>query len=143
MKWVVFAAALAAIYPFADWIRRHPREVPKVWMFIGFLPFGMTAFGSLNVSIISWAEWQGYVKGLQFSALDACILSVYLTLPKSRNPLPMRFALAFYLAAILFSAFQAPVYMAAGFYAWQFARMILVYMVVARACAESASPTRC
>jgi O-antigen ligase len=44
--------------------------------------------------------------------------------------------MAFYFIAVLLSAFQTPVPMASLFYAWQLARMFLVYAVVANACVD-------
>ena len=69
MKWAALAIALAVILPLSDWLRRNPRETPKIWMLVGFLPFGIGAF-HLYMAIISWAEWPGHVKGLELSILD-------------------------------------------------------------------------
>jgi hypothetical protein len=141
VKWVIFAVALVAIFPFSQWLRRNPGEAPKVWMCLGFLPFGLTALPALNISVISWPEWPGYVKGLQFSALDACTLAIYLALPRSKHALPFRVSMGLYFAAVVFSIFQAQAPEAAVFYAWQLARMFLLYAVVVKACVDERVPS--
>jgi O-antigen ligase len=141
VKWVVLIVALAAIFPFSQWLRRNPREIPKVWMLMGFMPFGLTARPEFDIAIISWAGWPGYVKGLEFSLLDACALAIYISLPRTQHPLPFRLSMAFYFIAVVLSIFQASVPMAAVFYAWQLARVFLVYAVVAKACADERVPS--
>ena len=67
MKWAALAVILASIMPLAGWFRRNPRHSPKVWMLMGFLPFGVGAF-HLYMAVISWPTWAGYVKGVEISA---------------------------------------------------------------------------
>ena len=135
MKWAALFVALAAVMPFAGWLRRHPNETPKVWMLVGFLPF---AIGTLHLymAAISWPEWPGYVKGTEISILDLLAISLLLSIPRTGHGLPFRLSMAFYLIAILLSALQSSVPMAALFYAWQVARMFLVYAVVAKGCED-------
>jgi O-antigen ligase len=141
VKWVVLFVVLAGIVPLSGWLRRNPGETPKFWMLLGLLPFVLGAhikpipeapLFHLYLAFVSWPEWPGYVKGAEFSLLDALALSLYLSLPATRHPLPFRFSMAFYLVAISLSAFQAWVPMAALFYSWQIARMFLVYAAVAK-----------
>ena len=126
MKWIALAVLLASIFPLAGWLRRNPREVPKFWMLMGVLPFVMVTF-HLFVAIISWAGWPGYVKGAEFSTLDALAIALYLSLPRLTQRIPFRLSMALYFTAVLLSVFQAGVPMASLFYAWQLARMFLVY----------------
>ncbi len=135
VKWVFLSLLLGGILPLSQWLRGNPRDAPKVWMLMGFLPFGMGPL-HLFVAPISWAGWPGYVKGVEFSALDALALAVYFSLPRGGRPLPFRLSMGLYLGAVLLSTFQADVPMAALFYAWQLARMFLLYAVVAKACAD-------
>jgi hypothetical protein len=139
VKFVGLFIILAAIWPVSRWLRQNPRDAPKFWMFIGFLPFGGTAFHSY-IAIVSWADWPGYVKGIEFSVLDGLAIAGYLSLPRFRHPLPFRVSMALYFVASLISAFQADVPVAALFYPWQLARMFLLYAVVARACADPRVP---
>src|ERR1700737_2330311 len=122
--------------PLSGWLRRNPRQRPKFWMLMGFLPFVVTDL-HLYMAIDSWADWGGYVKGAEFSILDVLALAVCFSLPGGRHPLPFRFSMALYFLATLLSAFQADQPMAALFYPWQLARMFLVYAAVTRAaCAD-------
>ena len=112
---------------------------------MGFLPFVLVSVPGLGglhlyMAINSWAEWPGYVKGIEFSVLDALALALYFSLPGTRHPLPFRFSMALYFLATLLSALEAEVPMAALFYSWQLARMFLVYAVVTRACADPRVP---
>jgi O-antigen ligase len=132
VKWLALAAALAAILPLAGWLRRNPRQSPKIWILVGFLPFGIGAF-HLYMAAISWQFWPGYVKGAEISALDLLALSMYLSLPRKGYALPFRLSMALYFIAALLSVLAAGVPMAALFYVWQIARMFLVYAVVVNA----------
>lgn len=134
MKWLALAVGLAGIVPLAGWLRRNPRETPKVWMLMGFLPL---VVGGLHwyMAAISWAGWPGYVKGTEISILDLLAVALYLSLPRSRIVLPFRLSMALYFFAVLLSALQTSVPMATLFYAWQLARMFLLYAVVTKASA--------
>jgi len=135
VKWLGFIVILAAIMPLSWWLRRNPRGAPKIWILIGFLPFALGPF-HLYMAIVSWPAWPGYVKGAEFSVLDALALSVYLSLPGAPRPLPFRLSMALYFLAVLLSTLQASVPTAALFYSWQLARIFLVYAVVTRGCAD-------
>jgi O-antigen ligase len=135
VKWVVLVIALASILPLSDWLRRNPSEVPKVWVLMGFLSFLFVPL-HLYIATISWPLWPGFVKGAELSILDLLALIIYFSLPRARHSLPFQLSIAFYFCAVLISAFQANVPMAALFYSWQLARIFLVYAVVVRACAD-------
>ncbi len=135
MKWVFLAFLLAAVMPLAGWLRRNPRETPKIWILMGVLPFGVGAF-HLDLAVISWPQWAGYVKGLEISVMDLLALALYFSLPRTGRALPFRISMALYFLAVLLSVFQSSVPIAALFYAWQIARMFLVYAVVVKACAD-------
>lgn len=134
MKWVAFIIVLAGIAPVSNWLRRNSDKAPLIWMLVGFLPVALGTF-HLYFAMVSWAEWPGYVKGAEFSVLDALAIAIYFTLPATRDPLPFRFSMALYFLAVLISAFQAGAPIAALFYPWQLARMFLLYAVTCRACA--------
>jgi O-antigen ligase len=139
VKWVGLFIVLGAIFPLSRWLRQNPNHAPKVWLLVGCLPF-VTAYFHLYMAIISWPNWSGYVKGIEFSVLDGLMLALYFSSRSTRHPLPFRFSMALYFLAALLSVLQAEVPMAALFYVWQLARMFLVYAVVARACADSRVP---
>ena len=70
MKWVALAVALALFLPFAEWMRRHPRYIPWLWMCIGIVPFAQSAVPELGMAIVAWKDWPGFAKGIDISALD-------------------------------------------------------------------------
>jgi O-antigen ligase len=139
VKWVGLIMVLAAILPLSNWLRQNPRDAPKLWMLMGFLPFALS-FVHLNMAIISWLGWPGYIEGAEFSVLDGLAIAIYLSLPKARHPVPFRFSMAFYFFATVLSATQASEPTAALFYSWQLARMFLVYATVAKGCADPRVP---
>ncbi len=135
MKWVFLAACIVAVPLFSNWLRQNPQHALKVWIGIGFLPFAQTIRPEFDIAVISWAFWPGYVKGLEISLLDAAALAIYLS-RRRRGPVAFRTAMMVYLATIAASVVVAQVPMAATFYLWQFARVLFLFVVVARACAE-------
>jgi hypothetical protein len=139
VKWVSLIMILAAIVPLSNWLRRNPRQAPKLWMLLGFLPFALS-FAHLNMAIISWLGWPGYLLGAEFSVLDGLALALYLSLPGARRPVPFRLSMALYFLATVLSALQASQPTAALFYSWQLARMFLVYATVARGCVDPRVP---
>ncbi len=133
MKWIFLIALIGGIVPLSQCLRANPREAPKVWALMGFLPFAMGPL-HLFAAPISWAGWPGYVKGIEFTALDALAIAVYLALPRAkRRPLPFRFSMILYFTTVVLSIFQSGAPMATFFYVWQMARMFLVYAVFVRA----------
>src|SRR6266852_3923271 len=122
---------LAAILPLSNWLRQNPREAPKLWMLLGFLPFALS-FIHFNMAVVSWLGWPGYVQGAEFSILDGLAIALYLALPRTSRSIPFRFSMALYFFATVLSAVQAAEPTAALFYSWQLARMLLVYATVAR-----------
>lgn len=132
MKWVIFAAALAVVFPAAQWLRQNPRHVPKVWTLFGFLPFAYNP----HISLIDWAGWPGYVLGIPVTGVDLLALIMFMILPPARRPAPFRMAMAFYFIAMVLSIVQAQVPMAAAFYPWQLLRVYFVYIVVRRASSD-------
>lgn len=135
MKWAALAILLAAIVPFAGWLRHNTREVPKVWILMGFLPFCLGEF-HLYMATISWPGWPGYVKGTEISIMDVLAIALYLSLPRTTCALPFKLPMVLYFIAAVLSVFQTAVPMASIFYAWQLARMFLVYAVVTKASAD-------
>ena len=127
MKWVLFAIALAGLFPLAGWLRQTPLQRPKIWMLMGCLPFLLTALPRLEIALIAWPDWPGIAKGIEISALDMLALAIYLSLPRGGEPLPFKVAMGFYLAAVLLSAIHAIVPFATIFYVWQLARVFLIF----------------
>jgi O-antigen ligase len=135
LKWLGLVILLLTTIALSAWVRRNPQATPKIMIVVGFLPFGMIPF-HLFMAVISWPDWPGHVKGIEFSVLDALALALYLGLPRRGDNLPFRASMACYFFAVVFSVFQAAVPMAAAFYVWQLARMFLVFAAVSRACTD-------
>lgn len=139
MKWVGLAIVLATIFPLSNWLQRNPSKAPLLWMLLGFLPFALS-FLHLSMAFISWLSWPGYVKGAEFSVLDALALALYRSTPGPRRPIPFKLLIGLYILATVISAFASAEPTAALFYSWQVGRMFLIFIVVARGCADPRVP---
>ena len=73
---------------------------------MGFLPFALS-FAHLNMAIISWLGWPGYLQGGEFSVLDALALALYLSLPGTRHAVPFRLSMVLYFVSTVISAFNS------------------------------------
>jgi O-antigen ligase len=135
VKWPILALALLAILPFSQWLRSNPDKAPKIWTLLGLLPFLLDA-AHLQVAVVAWPLWPGFVRGIEVSAIDVIALSAYLGLPRARNSVPFRWAMAAYFFAVLLSVFQAGVWDAAFFYLVQLARIFFLFVVINKACAD-------
>ena len=126
---------LIFLVPVSGFLRRNPRQSQIAWILLGFLPF-VTEFFHLYMAVHSTAEWGGYVKGAEVSLLDLIVLALYFTVAGERQPLPFRFSMLFYFLMTVLSAFLAWQPELSLLYAWQLARMFLVYATVTRGCAD-------
>ena len=52
------------------------------------MPFANSAVPQLDIALINWSGWPGFVKGALFSALDAAALAIYLSQTKTKRPIP-------------------------------------------------------
>lgn len=103
----------------------------SAWFFIGAAPF-IIGYFHLEVSIISWAYWPGYVKGMIVSLLDTLALAILITSRNHQSNKTIFFAYCAYLAAtVVASAFATP-WAASLFFSWQLMRAILIFSAVAR-----------
>src|ERR1700751_2439857 len=99
MKWVGLIITLAAIVPLAGWVRRNPQQAPKLWMLIGFLPFATRPF-HLFMAAVSWPAWPNFVRGFEFSVLDAVAIALYFSLPGQQRGRPFLVLMLFYFLAV-------------------------------------------
>lgn len=105
------------------------------WFAIGLAPF-VIGYLHLDVSIISWAFWPGYVKGMIVSLLDSLALAILLSTRAAPGGKLLLWAyLAFLTATVVSSLFASP-WMASFLFTWQTARAILVFAAVARVTAQ-------
>ncbi len=136
MKWPVLALMAFASVALPGWLRRNPSGLQIIGFLIGFCPFFLGWY-HLNMAIISWADWPGYVKGVEVSIVDFLIVAVYFTLPRTIRPFPLllTFTMAAYFFAALLSILQSGVPITSFFYCWQLLKLYFLCSVLARACA--------
>ena len=95
--------AAAAI---AGWIRSNPKQAPVVWGLLGFLPFVLTPW-HLIVAPYSTPLWPGYVKGWEFSLLDAIAVGVIFGTRDRWPKLTLVLPFLAYIFAVLIAVYQA------------------------------------
>lgn len=139
MKWIALLLFVALAPALTAWLRENHRLAPRAWAVIGFMPF---VFGSWHLIIapVSWSEWPGYAKGMEVSLMDAVAAACFLSLLNVPVSKPVIICFVVYILAILLSAFFAGVPEASLFYAWQVARVMIVFAAVAKVCADERGP---
>jgi O-antigen ligase len=120
---------------FCALLKGDPRSRRFSWLFIGLSPF-IISYLHLDVSIISWAYWPGYVKGALISLLDAVAIAVLITLAPTPHKSVILWAYLSYLSATLLSVLFADPWMGSIFFPWQLGRAIIVFVAVARVSAQ-------
>lgn len=105
------------------------------WFAIGLVPFLIGPL-HLDVSIMSWAYWPGYVKGMIVSLLDSLALAILLTTRSSRTSQPLLWAYVAFLIGSAVASFFATTWLASFFFSWQLARAILLFAAVSRVAAH-------
>jgi O-antigen ligase len=105
------------------------------WFSIGAAPF-MIGYLHLDVSIISWAYWPGYVKGVIVSILDTLSLAILFTSRPYPSKKPILIVYVTYLAVTVVTSVFATPWMASMFFSWQVARVILLFAAVSRIAAQ-------
>lgn len=138
MKWPVLFLSVLMILPVSAWLRRNRHQYRLIWGVFGFLPFGLAAVPQLDIALVDWSGWPGFVKGVLFSAVDVAALSLLFALPKSDRPVPFRLPMLLYFGVVSFSVLYAWNSVPAFFYPWQLLRVFLIFYVVARATEDRA-----
>jgi hypothetical protein len=98
---------------------------------MSFLPFLQSSL-HLYMALISWRDWPGYVKGLEFSVVDLLALIIYCSLPRKSPGFLFLIPMALYFITSVSSVAVATFPEAALFYPWQLARMFFLFLVVFR-----------
>lgn len=140
MKWVALLLFAGLVPALISWLRGNPERAPIVWTAMGFLPFVMDPW-HLIIAPISWAMWPGFAKGLELSLLDFVALAVFLRYQKIRIASPLLTVLPLYILVVLATMAWSGVPMAAFFYAWQLARVMLLFAAVAKICQDQRGPS--
>lgn len=131
MRFVALALFLLAIPVISSLHRKGPFERQMIWALLGFLPF-VTEAWHLDASIISWALWPGHAKGLLMALLDSVAIGSLMALPPQRVKTPFTILIIAYIAAATLSIVFAQVKLASFFFAWELARMLLLFIAVSR-----------
>lgn len=116
---------------FVSWIKKGPKERNWAYFGLGILPFTVNAW-NLDVSLVNWAAWPGYAKGLVITGLDVLALAIIMTHPRPRGMPPLMGFLAFYALAAFVSLGFSDVPMGSFFYVFQLCRLLLVFTAVAK-----------
>lgn len=140
MKWVALLLFIAIVPALAAWLRGNAQRRPIVWTILGLLPFVMDPL-HLSVAPIAWPMWPGYVKGMEVSLLDAVALAVLLSSSNVRIRSPMLIVLPVYILLVLISMVNSGVPEAAFFYAWQLARILLLFVAIVKICNDERGPS--
>lgn len=141
MKFGVLFLALLAIFPLGLLLRSTPVLRKPFWIVFGALPFFAAAIPLFDVGLLSWAgRWVGFVYGLQISIVDILAAAALFAMPRGKLPWWCKLPFLLYLLATALSLLQAAEPVAASFGLLQFARIYLVMVVVARACADPDVP---
>ena len=139
MKWIALLIFFAAVPLLMARLRSHPAQAPTIWAMMGFLPFVLDSW-HLRVGPISWLMWPGYVKGMEVSLLDSFALAVILSYPNVRVKSPILLVLPLYILTVALTMTYSGAPEATFFYAWQLARVMLVFVAVAKICQDERGP---
>lgn len=137
MKFLALIYALLMAFPLSLLLQASPAFTRIFWVAIGALPFLAPVLPVFDMGLITWADtWIGYVYGLEVTILDIALLAALFAV-RGRG-LPWVYTLPFlvFIVALALSMTQADEPTAAFFGVWQHLRMLLVMVVVARACRE-------
>ena len=131
VKWIVLGLLLLSIPVAIVWLRSAPKLAPWFWTLLTFLPFVLAPW-QLTVSPYATPFWSGYVKGWQFTALDAVAIAILFGHRGKwqRSYLILPFLL--YASAVVVSITQARFGALASSYFVQLMRVFLVFLAVAR-----------
>lgn len=128
----VAMALLPIFYIFLlSWIRKGPVQRQWAYFGLGLLPFTVNAW-NLDVSLVNWSAWPGYSKGLIITVLDLLAVAIIVTHRQPRGAPPMTWFIVAYLLAATLSVAMTPVPMASFFFAFQVARLLVLFMAVAK-----------
>ena len=134
MKWI-FVAALMVLTPAATaFLRANRRYLVHACFLLAFTIFFQDAL-HLTVSPIVWA-WLGPIQGTQVGLVDSLAVAMVLSTQSVRIPVGLMLAFGLYLLGILLSSFAAHQLTPVGFYAWQLARVTLVFIAISRVTAR-------
>lgn len=131
MHYIAFIIVLLAIPAFVTWIKSNSPQAKWAYFGLGLLPFTLNSW-NLDGSLINWAAWPGYVKGIVLTMMDALALAVIMTHRSPRGLPPLSGYLIAYILAAFLSVAMADVPMGSLFYPFQLLRVLIVMVAVAK-----------
>ncbi|GAA3893234.1 hypothetical protein GCM10022276_10530 [Sphingomonas limnosediminicola] len=132
MKWVFIAGLVILVPLLIGLFRSNQKYLVYAAFAIGALPFVIVPH--LYAAPYSWAGWQGTVKGIEVSLLDAVAVAVLFSTPKARIPLPLKLAFLLLMVGVAVSTAVAYQKLPALFYVWQLMRAGVLFVAVFRLC---------
>lgn len=130
MRIIGILVVLLSIPILIGWLQHFPRQRKWAYLAVGLLPFVSGAL-NLDVALINWDGWPGYVRGLVLSLLDTLALAILITSKSPFRKLPLAAIFLFYLFAALLSVAISTLPMSSTFYAFQLLRVFVVFAAVA------------
>lgn len=130
MRYVGLVLIFLSLPVFIGWLNSQPRQ--RVWAYfaMGALPLSISWI-NLDASLINWATWPGYAKGIVVTLIDTLALALIFTSRAPWRGLPfLGLFLAYLLATALSMAFSN-LPMSSSFYVFQIVRVLLVFVAVA------------
>ena len=130
MRFIAFVFIIALIPLLANWYKSNPALRHWAYAGLGILPF-VSNYLNLDASVISWAAWPGYAKGLTLTALDSLAIAIIIVTPGALRKLPFMLVMWAYIGAALVSVAFSNSPMSSFFYVFQLIRILLLYVAVA------------
>lgn len=131
MRFIAIAFVILAFPLLCVWLKQGRQQKLWAYLLVGMLPFTLNAW-QLDAALINWAGWPGYAKGMVVTLLDSLALAIIVTHRAPRGITPFVPWLLAYLAAATLSIAVSDQPMASAFYAFQFVRVIVLVVAVAR-----------
>ena len=134
MKWIFLFALLMLVPIVSGLIRSDRQNIVRVCFLLGF---SILLLGpSLWTAPYGWPTWPDPVKGVEVSFIDSLALALFLSMPKVRIPASIKVSYLLICLALFISTCVAYNRIAAFFYFWEFLRATLLFVAIARACAN-------
>lgn len=134
MKWVFLIAAVLLAPIVFGLIRSDRRNIVRVCFVLGVSIFLLGP--SLWSAPIAWPTWPAPTKGTEVSFIDSIALALLLSMPKVRIPTSIKVSYLLICLALFVSTCVAYNRIAALFYVWQLLRATLLFVAIARTCAN-------
>ncbi len=118
----------------AMFLRNNRQHLPKAAFLLALLPFIEMRL-NVTASPYTWPTWQGFVKGIDVSLIDALAIAMIFASGPIKTPLRLKLAFSFFVFVFILSTAFAEIYLPSVFYGWQLVRVLLVYYAVVRSSA--------